>query len=107
MPTISYAQDAAVQTRIKDRLPQMDALLSAGLVGENNEGFVTSRGALNPEQQKTLSAENADRAAVYTAIAQKTGQPAPVIGKQRAEQIRQRAVKGVWLQGPDGKWYQK
>lgn len=93
--------------RMKDRLPKVDALLERGLAGENKEGFLVGRGSLNPEQQKTLNEENQDRSKVYQMIAQKTGQSVSLVGSQRAEQIRNRAVKGVWLQKPDGSWYQK
>ncbi len=102
-----FAQDPALAERMRARLPKVDALLSAGLAGENNEGYLAARGSLNEEQQKTLNEENADRSAAYRAIAAKTGQPVAVIGKQRAEQIRARAVSGVWLQDAEGKWYKK
>lgn len=102
-----FAQDPALAERMRARVPKVDALLKAGVAGENNQGYLTARGNLTEEQQKTLSEENADRSAAYSAIASKTGQPVAVIGKQRAEQIRNRAVAGVWLQDAEGKWYKK
>lgn len=101
------AQDAALAERMRARVAKVDALLTAGLAGENNEGLLTSRGSMNPEQQKVLNDENSDRSEAYRAISAKTGQPVSVIGKQRAEQIRSRAVSGVWLQDAQGKWYKK
>ncbi len=100
-------QDATLTARMKERLPKVDALLEQGLAGESNEGYLVSRSKLNSEQQKILQEENQDRAIVYQMIAQKTGQPVAIVASQRAEQIRNRAVKGVWLQKPDGTWYQK
>ena len=107
LPTVATAQDAALIARMKERLAPIDGLLKAELVGENNQGLLSERGALQPEQKALLAAENADRTAIYAALAQKTGQSVEVIARSRAAQIRDRATEGIWLQDGEGRWYQK
>ncbi|MEZ5277525.1 MAG: YdbL family protein [Opitutaceae bacterium] len=104
----SYAEsEADVQNRMISRVPAVDALKTAGLVGETNRGFLEQKGRLNPEQSKVLADENADRRAIYGMIASRSGLTIGVVGEGRAEQIRQRSAPGVWLQAPNGDWYKK
>ena len=93
--------------RIKDRLPLVDAMKSDGEVGEDAFGFLAPRGELGPRQQSVVDSENADRRIVYQTVAVRTGQTIESVGRQRAIQIATRARPGVWLQKPDGEWYQK
>ncbi|KAF0094012.1 MAG: hypothetical protein E1N59_2270 [Puniceicoccaceae bacterium 5H] len=99
------AQDAAA--RIKDRLPQVDALKAQGLVGENNRGYLEPRGNLNGDQKQLVEAENADRRQLYAIVAQRTGQSVTEVGQQRAIRLAELSRSGVWLQDADGKWYRK
>ncbi len=109
LATPAFAQDdqAAIQERMKARVPQIDQLKLAGLVGENNLGFLEQRGQLTPEQTQTMNAENTDRRALYNILANRLGLSAAVVGAQRATTLRDRSAPKVWLQGEDGKWYQK
>ena len=101
----SYAEsEADVQNRMISRVPAVDVLKTAGLVGETNRGFLEQRGRLDPEQSKVLTDENADRRTVYGMIASRSGLTVGVVGEGRAEQIRQRSAPGVWLQTPNGDW---
>lgn len=102
---VAQAQDAA--DRIKARLPQVDALKQGGQVGEGNTGFLVVRGSLSPDQSKLVEAENADRKELYALVARRAGYDVAEVGRQRAAQIAKNAVKGVWLQDANGKWYQK
>jgi uncharacterized protein YdbL (DUF1318 family) len=102
------AQDlGAVKQRMAQRLPQVDALKDRGAVGENNRGSLEARGPLSGAENGTVSAENADRAAVYSALAQKTGSSADQVGRARAKKIAETSHAGVWLQDENGRWYRK
>jgi uncharacterized protein YdbL (DUF1318 family) len=54
-----------------------------------------------------VAAENKDRTAVYVAIAKGQKVSTSKVAKRRALQIVGQAASGDWLQGADGKWYQK
>jgi uncharacterized protein YdbL (DUF1318 family) len=99
--------ESDVQNRMISRVAAVDALKTAGLVGETNRGFLEQRGRLNPEQSRVLAEENADRRTIYGMIASRSGLTIGVVGEGRAEQIRQRSAPGVWLQSPNGDWFQK
>lgn len=107
--TAVFAQDDenAVKERIKTRVPQVDALKIAGTVGENSKGFLEPRAALAPEQTQLVNVENNDRRALYNFIAEKLRLTVADVGAKRAEQIRNNAAAGVWLQAADGTWYKK
>ena len=104
-----HAQDdqSAIQERMKARVPQIDELKLAGVVGENNTGFLEQRGSLTPEQTQLMNAENADRRALYNILAGRLGLSVAVVGAQRAASLRERSAAGVWLQREDGTWYKK
>lgn len=105
----AFAQDdqAAIQERMKGRIAQVDEMKLAGVVGENNKGFLEQRAALNPAQTGVLTAENTDRRALYNLLAGRLGLSVAVVGEQRASNVRERSAPGVWLQGADGAWYKK
>jgi uncharacterized protein YdbL (DUF1318 family) len=99
--------EADIQARMIERVPAVDQLKTSELVGENNRGFLEQRGRLDSEQRVIMADENADRRALYGIIGSRSGLSIGVVGEGRAEQIRNRSAKGVWLQGADGNWYQK
>lgn len=109
-PSMLHAQsseeDAVVQRMLK-RVPQIDTLKKAGKVGENNVGLLEQRSGLSREERDLMNAENSDRRSLYTLVAKRVGLTVSVVGQGRAEEIRNKSAKGVWLQSPDGKWYQK
>ncbi|MDD4816634.1 MAG: DUF1318 domain-containing protein [Victivallaceae bacterium] len=97
----------SVQKSMADRLKDVVELKTAGGVGENNLGYLVAR-----DKQKTtaelVAAENADRKAVYDALAAKDGKlTSKAVGQQRAIAIAKKAQKGEWLQSAAGEWYQK
>jgi uncharacterized protein YdbL (DUF1318 family) len=96
-----------IKARMKHRKPTIDKLKSESLVGENNKGFLAFVPGAAPKEENTVSAENKDRRAVYSAIAKKQGTTPQHVGERRAVQIGQRASPGSWLQDPSGKWYKK
>ena len=107
LTAMAAAQGDATKQRMLQRRPAIDKLLISGAVGENNQGLLAVRGSVAPNDKKLVDDENRDRGEVYQAIAGKTGKTAAAVGQQRAADIAASAVKGVWLQKPDGKWYQK
>lgn len=95
-----------IKQRMKQRLPVIKSLKVKGLLGENNQGylsFVSSK----QERADVVAAENKDRQMVYNAIARKQNTNAAVVGMSRAAQIVQKALRGEWLQNKAGKWYKK
>jgi uncharacterized protein len=102
---LTQAQDfGAIRARMEQRISQIDALKTSGVLGENNRGFLEVRSG---DDQGVAAAENADRAAVYAALAKKTGATADSVGKARAKQIAGASAKGVWVQAENGQWAKK
>ena len=97
---------ADIKSRMKDRLPKIIELKAAGIIGEDNQGYLAFVGDRRQEQA-LIDAENSDRQRVYTAIAEQQGTTAERVGQRRALQIAEKAQPGEWLQEASGKWYQK
>lgn len=91
--------------RMRERLPAIKALKIDGLVGENNQGYLTVR--KDTPQKKLIEAENRDRREIYRIIAKQKGTTPVRVGQRRALQIAQKAAPGTWIQGPKGKWRQR
>lgn len=102
------AQDLnAVRARIEQRLDAVNAMKDRGAAGENNRGYLEARGGAGGGDQKLIADENADRRAVYTALAAQTGSNADAVGRQRAQQLASLARKGHWIQDASNAWRQK
>lgn len=103
----SFAEDInAIKADMEKRLPAIVELKSKGIVGEDNSGYLQFVGGKR-EKEAVVQAENQDRKKVYSAIAKKEGVSENQVGQRRATHIAEKAKKGEWLQGQDGKWYQK
>ena len=101
----TQAQDlGAIRSRMEKRIGQIDTLKTQGVLGEDNRGFLSVRSG---DDQGVAAAENADRAAVYAAIAQKAGSSADAVGKARAKQIAAASAKGMWVLAENGQWAKK
>ena len=98
---------AAVKARMDRRIAAVDVLRDRQIAGENNRGYLEARGNVSGEDQKTISDENADRRAVYVALAAKTGADPETVGRQRAQKLAGTSKRGVWIQDPSGEWAQK
>lgn len=96
-----------VKQRMKANLPAIDKLKKAGRVGENNKGYLEARTKLDEKQTQLLKTENQDRKFVYRLLARRAGTTLEKVQAIRAKQIRERSAPGLWLQAPDGRWYQK
>lgn len=97
---------SGIKERMKERLPVITQLKAEGLIGENRAGFLEFLGK-DRRHEDVIDAENADRKAVYEAIAKQEGTTPELVGQRRALQIVQIALPGEWLQDSSGKWYQK
>lgn len=89
------------------RVTVIDELKLSGKVGENNAGLLAQRGMLSKDETNVMNRENDDRRALYEILAERLQLTVAVVGQGRADELRKRSAKGVWLQGADGKWYQQ
>ena len=102
--TLAFA--AGEKERMLKRIPEINALKSAGIIGEKADGllgFVKK----SSSDMALVDAENEDRKTVYASIAKSQGVSAAKVAERRALQIAEQASPGHWLQNADGKWYQK
>jgi uncharacterized protein len=99
-----YAQ--GIKERMQERLPSIVELKKAGIVGENNLGYLEFVGA-DKKGEDIVTAENDDRKKVYEAIAKQSETTIELVGQRRAKQIAEKADPGEWLKDDSGKWYQK
>lgn len=88
------------------RLPEINSLKAAGIVGENNGGYLEFRSG-DMARAAVVQAENADRRTVYETIAAQQGTSVDMVGRRRAQQIAANAAPGTWLQNETGAWYRK
>lgn len=107
LPAGLFAADASqAKARMRDRVPAIDRLKLAEAVGENNRGFLEQRKP-DPAAGGIVSAENQDRAAVFSDTASRTGSNSDAVGRAFAKQIAAASAPGVWIQRDDGSWYKK
>ena len=100
----AWGQD--IKARMHQRLPAIVALKAAGVVGENNQGYLTI--LKQPTDKKDLvDAENQDRRVIYEAIAKQQNTTPELVGQRRAIQIAGKADPGEWIQDAHGKWMRK
>ena len=104
---LTAASGSDALARMKDRLPRIDQLKAAGVIGEGNDGMIAARTALTDVQEGLVEAENADRKELYSLVARRSGQSLKEVGKQRAVRIAQQALAGVWLENAKGDWIKK
>lgn len=102
--TSAWAQD--IKSRMRARLPKLVVLKAQGIVGENNQGYLTIL-KQPTDQQALISAENEDRRKIYTAIAKKQKTTAQLVGQRRALQIAEKADRGTMIQSSNGEWKKK
>jgi len=92
----------------KARFDQLEAYKAKGVVGENNRGYVE---LLSPDEKaaEIVKGENADRRAIYQAIAEQNGiaSQLDVIEKVFAQVQQEKAQAGYKVQLADGIWMVK
>lgn len=98
----------AVQARMKERLPQVAQLKTQKVIGEDCAGFLALvKADAEATARRLVEAENADRKAVYAALAAKAASTPARVGQQRAKELAERSALGMMLQREDGSWYEK
>jgi uncharacterized protein YdbL (DUF1318 family) len=102
----SMAYSASIKERMAARIPEINALKDSGLIGENNKGFLEYLSAEQPKKD-LIQGENADRDAVYKAIAKSQGASPGLVSQSRAKMIAENGPSGHWYQRSDGSWYKK
>lgn len=103
---VSAAPLDEAKAGMRERVPAIDKLKAAGVIGEANTGLLALRGD-NDEARKLVAAENADRAVLFAELSKKTGGTPEAAGKEFARQLAKVSKPGVWLQREDGGWYKK
>jgi uncharacterized protein YdbL (DUF1318 family) len=103
---VALAGAKDLKKRMAARKPAINALKTSGIVGENNQGYLTLR-KKQSDKKALVDAENADRRNVYQLIAKQQGTTAEHVGRRRALKIADIAAPGTWLQNAKGKWYKK
>lgn len=96
----------ALQDRMKERLPAIVALKTKGVIGETYQGYLEFVGQ-SREGAAVVAAENADRKALYTRVAQKTGASVEQVGRRAALKWKQNLGSGEYFKNEDGSWIQK
>lgn len=104
-----------VQTRLRNRMGEVQVLKNNRLVGESHNGLLEIRnqppGEFGEYVQRIVDAENKDRVAMMQDIAQKKNLTVEVVEGQQAELARNKSFSGEWIEVPqsDGTfvWKQK
>jgi len=101
----------AIRERMKSRFAgELKTLFNAGAVGFTTDGLVAVRNAAaGPGADGVVSQENADRNALYQAIAKANGHPdwEPQIRKTFADGWIQKAPSGWYYRDASGAWKRK
>ena len=103
----SFAGANDIKARMQERLPKIVQMKTAGVIGENNSGYLEFVPGAARKEADLIAAENNDRKSVYSAIAKQQGTTEQLVGERRAIQIGEKASTGEWLQDSSGKWYKK
>lgn len=97
-----------LQGRFKERYPQVQALKSAGKVGETSAGFLEAvKSQFTNEVSAIVNAENTDRRELYAQLAKQTNTTADAVASRNAARNFEKAKTGEWLKHADGQWRQK
>lgn len=108
LKTITPQVDQALKNR-QGRFQQLQGLKQAGIIGENNKGYVTELKS-DPGAAAVVVAENADRGVIYRALVDQNALgPNGMREVERAfsEVQNEKAVSGEMVQSPSGNWVRK
>lgn len=94
-----------IRKRDEDRYERLSELKKEGAVGETWRGYVEAiQGSAPPAVRNVIEAENRARRELYERIAQAREIDADRVGREAAEEIRQRLQPGHSFQTQDGRW---
>ncbi len=111
--TVSSPAIDSIKQKIKQRFDALIPFFDAGAIGEGNDGRVVVRDASvlpmkdRAKLNRIVKEENADRKDLYKEVAKELGVEAkdlPKVQKSFAEQWRQFARPGWWIQDLAGNW---
>jgi uncharacterized protein len=86
----------------------LDEAKAAGQVGERIDGYVGVVDANAPGAVRTLVDKvNAERKAKYAEVAAERGIPVQAVAQIAGEKLIERAPRGQYVLGANGKWRQK
>ena len=86
----------------------LDEAKAAGQVGERIDGYVGVVDADAPGEVRALvDRVNAERKAKYAAIAAERGASVQAVAQIAGEKLIERAARGQYVLGANGKWRQK
>jgi hypothetical protein len=86
----------------------LDAAKAAGQIGERIDGYVGVVDASAPGDIKRLVDEvNAGREAKYAEIAAERGTSVQAVAQIAGQKLIERAARGEYVMGADGRWRQK
>ncbi len=97
-------KDAAM--RRKERLPQIESLEAAGVLGEDMSALLVVRQA-SPEAESLAAQENSDRMVIYRSIAEQNGTSVGEVQKLYVQRLQANAPAGTPVQTPGGEWTSK
>jgi uncharacterized protein YdbL (DUF1318 family) len=92
--------------KMKARRPTIEALKKEGLLGENNQGYLSFVTATK-KNEDIVSAQNADRRKGYQIVALQQGVTVDKISKVRAAYYAKKTKSGQWYQNNSGQWIKK
>ena len=94
---------------LADRFPKVAALKSAGTVGETCEGYVAlvDEKSKDKDAKELVEQENDDRKEAYQLIADKEKTTLEKVAERAGKRAFEKAKKGEYLKGSDGKWTKK
>lgn len=92
----------------KKRYPELQAMKSAGAVGETSEGKVEAvkPGEAGEAVKALVASENADRTKLYAALSAQQGIDKGLVAERNAKRNFEKANAGEWLKYPEG-WKKK
>ncbi len=102
--------NATLESRRRDRMPEIQRFKNSRIVGENHYGLLTIRerpgGPYGERVEQVVEAENADRKALMRMLAAEHRVAVSRIEADQAALWRQRAFPGEWIeqQQADGTW---
>jgi uncharacterized protein YdbL (DUF1318 family) len=111
MASWSAAQDlGALKQRFAARYAQLKQIEREEKAGETPQGFVeavTPAHLADATVKKIIDEENADRRALYAALAKKENTTEAKVAERNAARNFQNAGSGEYLKQPNGTWRQK
>lgn len=99
---VAVAQEASASSR-----QIVQAAKARGEVGERIDGYLGAVGSLSPDVKAAMDDINISRKVAYERLADQRGLSTRVVAQLAGENLIQRAGRGEYVMGSDGRWTQK